>query len=131
MKLELEQKLIKKYPKILADINKSPQETLICFGCECGDGWYKLLDSLFKALQRTVDEDKEPQPVVFQVKEKWGSLSVYLMSGTKTQYALIDMASDLSTKICENCGDMRNVKLRQGGWLHNFCDSCEENRNKK
>ena len=47
MNLELQQKLIEKYPILFQDKDKSPKETLICFGIETGDGWYKILDDLF------------------------------------------------------------------------------------
>ena len=48
MKQELEQQLIAKYPKLFGDVNKSPMESLMCFGCECGDGWYDILDNLLR-----------------------------------------------------------------------------------
>jgi hypothetical protein len=42
----LEKQLIEKYPVLFQDVNKSPKETLMCFGCECGDGWFDILDNL-------------------------------------------------------------------------------------
>jgi hypothetical protein len=53
--------LIKKYPKIFRDVNKSPQETCMCWGFECGDGWFKILDNLCAAIQERVDN---PQAVL-------------------------------------------------------------------
>jgi hypothetical protein len=105
MKEELEQELIKKYPKLFRDSSLPPTQTLICFGCDCGDGWYKILDHLFGYLtdlmerKLVVDYTKEykdqhrdkkdfyekycsykflpPQIILDQVKEKWGCLRVY------------------------------------------------------
>jgi hypothetical protein len=98
MKQELEENLTKKYPDLFKNRNKSPKETLICFGCECGDGWYKILDNLcgyIENLQKTrrsmlklKEEFKTEKnkgyvefhcpPVVFdQIKEKYGTLRVY------------------------------------------------------
>lgn len=105
MKPELEEQLAKKYQKLFVNKNKSPLETLICFGCECGDGWYKILDDLFAYLTelserkfslRYSDEYREkyknekdyyekyysykhlpPQIILDQVKEKYATLRVY------------------------------------------------------
>ena len=130
MKTELQNELIEKYPKIFADINKKPTESLMCFGCECGDGWYELINSLCNALQNTTDEYKEPQVVAFQVKEKFGTLRFYCNGTTDMQYSLIGMAENLSSKICEQCGSMANVKLRGHAWLTTLCDTCNDKRSK-
>ena len=105
MKEELNDKLIKKYPKLFTDHDKGPTETLMCFGCDCGDGWYNLLDQLFGYIttlmerKLAVDYTEEykklhkgeenyytehcvykflpPQIILTQVKEKYGTLRVY------------------------------------------------------
>jgi hypothetical protein len=105
MSPELEKQIALKYPKLFVNKNKSPKETLICFGCECGDGWYNILDHLFGFLTCLMErkfslnyskEFKEqhknkpdfyenyysykhlpPQIVLDQVKEKFGTLRVY------------------------------------------------------
>jgi hypothetical protein len=104
MTKELEDKLIEKYPKLFMNRNAPPTASLMCFGCECGDGWYRLLDHLFGYLTSImthplaldyVDEyknkhrqDKDyyskyctyevlPPQILDQVKEKYGTLRVY------------------------------------------------------
>jgi hypothetical protein len=99
MKAELQQKLIEKYPILFQDKNKSPKETLICFGIETGDGWYKILDDLFGYFYRTMDNEyyvpfkeeyvvegdvetygtyiKAPKIKLLQVKSKYATLRVY------------------------------------------------------
>jgi hypothetical protein len=91
MSPELEHKLIEKYPKLFKNVNKSPKETLICFGAECGDGWFDILDNLcgfITHLQKChsyflmTKEDKCinfycPDVVFDQIKEKYGTLRVY------------------------------------------------------
>jgi hypothetical protein len=47
--------LIEKYPKIFQDYNKPMTETCMCWGFECGDGWFKIIDSLCSAIQHRVD----------------------------------------------------------------------------
>ena len=46
MKKELDEALCAKYPLIFADRNKPMTETAMCWGFECGDGWYNLIDVL-------------------------------------------------------------------------------------
>lgn len=99
MSPELEHKLIEKYPKLFGDVNKSPMKSLMCFGCECGDGWYDILDNLCGYLtnlqesrafylgfkQEVIDSNdksfdacfKCPDIVFMQIKEKYGTLRVY------------------------------------------------------
>jgi hypothetical protein len=91
MEQELEHKLIEKYPKLFRDVNKSPRETLICFGAECGSGWFDILDNLcgfITNLQKSrsyflTKKDGEfidfhcPDIKFVQIKEKYGTLRVY------------------------------------------------------
>jgi len=55
MKRELDELLCKKYPKMLINRNKSMQETCMCWGFECGDGWFDLLDQLMGNIQHRID----------------------------------------------------------------------------
>jgi hypothetical protein len=91
MKAELEHKLIKKYPKLFRDVDKSPKESLMCFGCEHDDGWFDIIDNLcgfIENLQKTrsyflTTKDEKyvdfhcPDVVFTQIKEKFGTLRVY------------------------------------------------------
>lgn len=107
MSPDLETKLIEKHSKIFRDANKSPQETCMCWGLECGDGWYNLIDILCEALTYSfttsieLDEEdgirlglepstwkgdekpryflevRQPQVIADQVKEKFGTLRFY------------------------------------------------------
>jgi hypothetical protein len=55
MKEELQNKLYEKYPKIFGQKDLPMQETAMCWGIACGDGWYNILDVLCNAIQTTVD----------------------------------------------------------------------------
>jgi len=46
MREELDKQLCEKYPQIFKNRFGSPKETLMCFGFECGDGWYNIIDIL-------------------------------------------------------------------------------------
>lgn len=55
MKKELDEALCQKYPKIFAKRNASMQETLMCWGFECGDGWYNIINNLCANIQNHID----------------------------------------------------------------------------
>lgn len=43
MKQELQDNLYKEFPEIFKQKNLSMKETAMCWGIECGDGWYTLI----------------------------------------------------------------------------------------
>ena len=59
MSPDLTKKLVEKYPKIFSGVDKSPRESLMCFGFECGDGWYPLIDKLCEIIQWETDQNTE------------------------------------------------------------------------
>lgn len=59
MSPELDKKLVQKYPKIFADRYADMKTTCMCWGFECGDGWYWLIDSLCSNLQWNTDKNNK------------------------------------------------------------------------
>ena len=59
MRKELDEKLCAKYPKIFADRHGDMRTTAMCWGFECGDGWYWLIDSLCSNLQWNTDNNNK------------------------------------------------------------------------
>lgn len=55
MKQELDDMLCQKYPKIFANRHSDMKTTCMCWGFECGDGWYNLLDHLCANIQHHID----------------------------------------------------------------------------
>ena len=55
MNKELEEYLIKKYPKILNVSNYNKEHCYGMFGFECEDGWFLHLDRMFADIQSTID----------------------------------------------------------------------------
>ncbi len=55
MKQELDKLLCEKYPKMMVNRNKNMQETCMCWGFECGDGWYNILNLLMGNIQHHID----------------------------------------------------------------------------
>lgn len=120
MSPELDKVLCEKYPKIFANRYGDPRSTLMCFGFECGDGWYDIIDTLCHHIQKHVDSKELPQVVAVQVKEKFGTLRFYTGSCDTTVNRLTYMAEDLSSKTCETCGN--KGKLYMNGWWYTACD---------
>ena len=161
MKIELQEKLHKKYPKLF------PNELYI----ECEDGWYAIIDTLCTSIQWEVDNpdwkvkkgfhhyvfkallpihnyilwplfhknlpswvhppifvrpsEKElpEQPVILQLKEKYGTLRCYLSSSTDRIDAKVSLAENFSGHICELCGNAGKTTVKNG-WYRTHCESC-------
>lgn len=55
MKQELDKLLCERYPKMMVNRNKPMIETCMCWGFECGDGWFNILDQLMGNIQHHID----------------------------------------------------------------------------
>jgi hypothetical protein len=127
----LEKKLFTKYPKIFRQKDLNMQETCMCWGIECGDGWYWLIDNVCGSIQNYIDDNKGVEQVeASQVKEKFGGLRFYTSGNDDRIDGMIWLAESLSYKICENCGSQDNVKQTKG-WIVSLCPKCTEERMKK
>lgn len=138
MKTELQQKLLQNYPKIFIQHNKSCKETLMCWGFECCDGWYDLINMLCSQLQFDIDRNGYPQIEAVQVKEKFGTLRFYTTYADNDpvedeerkcgrQEGLITFAEMLSSKICCFCGTNQNIGSTKG-WITYCCEKCAKER---
>jgi len=112
-------KLIKDFPSLYRGADKPPTESLMCFGFECGDGWFNLIYEL----SRKISEHGTNCEVI-QVKEKFGGLRFYVCNGTDKIFDLIDEYEDMSYKTCENCGSTDNVTQTKTGWIKTLCKEC-------
>lgn len=145
MSPELDNKLCEKYPLIFAERHMSMMQTCMCWGFDCGDGWYNIIDVLCNTIQGYIDwhntrYDKElkcmvpipesdpnyvQQVVTTQVKEKFGTLRFYCNGGDQYIDGMISMAESLSSCTCERCGNPG--KSLGGGWITTLCkDHAEE-----
>ena len=150
MKQELDKLLCERYPKMMVNRNKPMQETCMCWGFECGDGWFNILDQLMGNIQHHIDwnlrqrqvavdynskaapesmrkvPELVPQVTLDQVKEKFGTLRFYYTGGDNYIDGMVRMAESMSGVICEGCGNVG--ERRDGGWVHTYCTPCEEAR---
>lgn len=54
MRKELDEALCAKYPEIFRDRHGDMRETAMCWGFDCGDGWYNIIDSACAAIQNHI-----------------------------------------------------------------------------
>ena len=130
MKLELEEKLLSSYPKIFRQKDLPMNQTCMCWGIECGDGWYTLLNALCNHIQHYLDQKKDVEQVeAVQVKEKYGTLRFYINGGDDYVDGLVSMAENMSAFICEQCGDAGSIRGK--GWYTTRCDECHGSNSKE
>lgn len=60
-------------------------------------------------------------PVAFQVKEKFGGLRFYISGGDEYVRNLIHFVEQLSFRVCEECGTMKDVVTYAIGWNRTLC----------
>ncbi len=127
MNRRLDTLLVKNHPLLFADRYSPMDRTAMCWGFDCGNGWYKLIkeaaDALEPLIKAAIEKDPEAGSLGFfrasQIKEKYGTLRFYLSGGTNEMYAITDKAQSQSSKTCETCG--HPGKLRGQGWFYTAC----------
>jgi len=136
--------LVEKYPLLF---NVEPNTPFSGYGFECDNGWYNILDFALNLLYSEYDQadrylkhvmasPQTPQtlenasqqfntakanlPTIAQIKEKWGSLRLYIDGGTDYHRGVVSMAEAMSCTICEHCGNSGTTHRR--GWNKTLCD---------
>jgi hypothetical protein len=119
MDAELEQSLKDNYPTVFELLNDPPDDddeltpTISLYGCQCDDGWYRLIDSVAAELERYNDRTDEEPVVATQVKEKFGGLRFYTNHTPDGTYAVTSHTRYLSKMVCELCGEMETSRVRK------------------
>ncbi len=131
MSPELDELLCKKYPKMMVNRNLPMTETAMCWGFDCGDGWFEILNQLMGNIQHHIDwrnkkEEVVPQVTLDQVKEKFGTLRFYYTGGDDVIDGMVRMAESMSGVTCETCGSPG--QRRGGGWITTLCKEHAEAR---
>ena len=109
MKEKLEKLFFEKYPEFFQGHKLPPTKSLMCFGCECDDGWYNIIDNLCGYIKSLVNKDHTlyvkdeffnrertnwegnivhipaPEVIFTQVKEKYATLRVYFYTKAMQQ----------------------------------------------
>ena len=117
MRSDLENIIYSKYPKLFLEKDLSPQETCMCWGLACGEGWFDLIDNLCMQIKKHSEREKKTDSlyedvIVKQVKTKFNMLCFYYSGGDKTVSSLVDFATNMSRYICERCGNSKLVNKK-------------------
>ncbi len=121
MNTENTKKLIEAFPALYRGYKKSPRESLMCFGFECGDGWFDLIWELSEKIT-AIDPNCEAN----QVKEKFGGLRFYILGSKEAQDLALEY-EEKSYSVCEMCGSDVDVKTGGKGWIQTLCGKCRNN----
>ena len=124
MNQELTQKLYDDFPELFRGKDKSMRETLMCFGFDCRDGWFRIIYELSSDIMKLSEQAGTEPPEVVQVKEKFGGLRYYVHGATQAIDSRIQEAEAQSLQTCEIC--CSSGRRRSGGWIQTLCDEhCE------
>jgi len=105
----------------------------MCWGLDCGQGWYSIIEALSEELQLLSDQTGF-QVIIEQVKEKFGQLRVYhqLVQSSEDENhmsptvliriidKLIAGAEQESANTCDVCGTY--AERRTTGYILPLCD---------
>jgi hypothetical protein len=96
------------------------------FGASFPDqGWDKIIIDCHNKL-KSID----PDYVIYQVKEKFGTLRYYFYSNHSDRDSMakcVEEAEELSAVTCELCGDPGSLD-REAYWVKTLCPECTTTR---
>lgn len=94
------------------------------FGIECGDGWKEIIQPILDYVDNyNIDKSEEERITISQIKEKFGTLRVYVNNGTEELREIIRNAEHESSITCEFCGSKENIGHTLG-WITTCCEKC-------
>lgn len=104
MNNELTEKLYAEFPYLYRGLAKPAEQSSMCWGFECGDGWFSLIHNL--SLELTDYHERHPtlDLEVVQVKSKFGSFRYDVVGGDEITAKLIDDARERAKFVCELTG---------------------------
>ena len=70
MRKELDDALVRKYPEIFRDRYGDARQTAMCWGFDCGDGWYNIIDSACAAIQSHVNNQHRHREFLIKWNEQ-------------------------------------------------------------
>ena len=113
---------------LYAQRGKPMNETAMCWGFDCGDGWYGIIRELSEQLE-WLNEMGVCRVEATQVKEKFGTLRFYTaLTEVRQDYpegmvwALTGAAEAASSWVCEQCG--APGRPNGSGWIRTLCNKC-------
>ncbi len=90
----------------------------------CGNGWLKIIETAASALDK-VRKEKKLDLSFTQIKEKFGTLRLYVNIVDVEVNQIIAGAETASINICEDCGAPGSQISKGGYWLRTLCSKCD------
>jgi hypothetical protein len=120
--IELKEELDSSKYKVLKE--EDSNYPFYLFGIECGSGWFKLIKPIIEYIDKYNENKSEDDKIIItQIKEKYGTLRIYISHGTKELFDMIDNAERESEITCETCGSKNNVGYTFG-YIQTICHDC-------
>ena len=116
-------KLVTEFPDLYQQYFLPARNTCMCWGFECGDGWFAPVYKMSKLLTQ-YRKDSGIDIQICQLKEKFGELRVYVDNGDAEVSRIIQEAESACDVTCETCGKPREVCCVEYGWCYALCDEC-------
>ena len=123
--MDFSEKIRKTIEKI--ESTDTPQHPFNLFGIEHGYGWYGLTLPIIEEVRLHNIKNPGNKIQISQIKEKFGSLRIYLSSEPEYLEKMILKAEHESEKTCEICG-AKGTNKEINGW---YMTLCEEHRKAK
>jgi hypothetical protein len=111
MNQDLTNKLKTKHPVLLEHIHYF----------ECDDGWCDIIDTLCETISTSNCSIPDEPLQAFQIKEKFAGLRFYTNYTSDNADMLIALATRMSTRTCEVCGNPGHV-VTSGYWIKTLCE---------
>lgn len=123
---ENSRKLYEAYPHLYRGKDKGAEESSMCWGFQCDDGWFDLIWKLSADIENVAkneghNPDDEDWPEAKEVKQKFGQLRFRVNPIHETIEALIDEAQKASLEICEVCGAQASLDTRNRRKIRTVC----------
>lgn len=105
MRDDLDAKLCEKYPKIFKNRYGDMRTTAMCWGFECGDGWYNIIDKLCANIQSHIDWRRKQRAHALRYNralkaalagDRSRLIKYHTHSGTVDNYALGRVEEDIA-----------------------------------
>lgn len=128
-KMKNQEKLFEKYPGLFFQKDLPMQQTCMCWGVECGEGWYGVLERLCEKLSK-YSEEKGLDIQFVQIKEKYGELRVYLNYYDDEVDKMTEEAENEADNTCEICSAKGELSIKFG-WYKTLCEECRKKNDYK
>ena len=105
--------------------DNEPKEPYELFGIECGEGWKGIYQPIIDYIEDyNKDKEGEDKIEIYQIKEKFGTLSFYVSKKTDELRKMIEDAEAESYHVCEICGRHINKQIVEHHWIYPICREC-------